>query len=215
MKAASFLFVLLFVTNLVLAQEQYSIQINGGLIAPMSSSKGFTGLAQLNYTITPNISLYIYSGYSGWDQHKVVYHEDYSTIQKEQYFDSYSADEHTLIPVYVGSKIHLLTNKLFTSFINVELGYSHLSYNSYDNWKSVEPATGKVLGYFVDRSSKKEIKEDLFGVGVGLGFSHPITEKMNLILSLKLNSYVSKNYYGLFSTGGTYTNYLLGFEYTI
>lgn len=74
----------------VLAQETNSIQINGGIIMPMSSSKGLTASFQFNYNINPTLQFYIYTGYSAWDQYKITFHEDYSPVQKQQYFTTYS-----------------------------------------------------------------------------------------------------------------------------
>ncbi len=199
----------------IFAQETNSIQINGGIIMPMSSSKGLTASFQFNYNINPTLQFYIYTGYSAWDQYKITFHEDYSTVQKQQYFTTYSADDHILIPVYFGGKLNFNTNKLFTAFVNLEIGYSHLSYNSFGNFKTTDPETGEVLGYYPDFTSQKEVSENLLGLGIGAGISHPITESLNLVLSFKLNSYINSNYYGLFSTRGTYTMFLAGFNFNI
>ena len=202
-------------SKIILAQDSNSIQVNGGIIMPMSSSKGLTTSFQFNYSFNPQIQFYIYSGYSSWDKFKVVFHQEFSEVQKKQYFNSYSADEHILIPLYLGSRINLHTNKLFTSFLNVEIGYSYLSYNSYEQWKSINPETGEVLSYHPNTLTKKVNKENLFGFGVGAGISHPMTNNLDLILSFRLNSYINSNYYGLFSTRGTYTMFLAGFNFNI
>jgi hypothetical protein len=215
----SFFSLLIFVSVLfsipIFAQGDNSFQINGGIIMPMSSSKGLTTSIQFNYKFNPIIELYGYVGYSSWDKYNITYHEDYSPIQKQQYFKTYSADNHILVPIYLGGKVNFNTNKLFTSFINFELGYSHLSYNSFNNFKSVDPETGEVLGYRSDFSTKKEVSENLFGIGIGAGLSHPMTESLDLVLSFKLNSYINSNYYGLFSTRGTYSMFLAGFNFKI
>ncbi|VAX29037.1 hypothetical protein MNBD_IGNAVI01-3040 [hydrothermal vent metagenome] len=212
---SSLIFTSLILFNVISAQESNSIQINGGLIFPKSSSKGLTGLVQFNYPLNEQIYLYAYSGYSSWDKYYVVFREDYSEIQKKQLFKTYSADDHTLIPVYIGSTINLNTNDFFTFYVTVEAGYAYLHYNSYDNWKSVDPETGEVLGYFVDGASRKEITENLFGIGVGAGISHPMGDNLNLIFSFKLNSYLNSSYYGFLSTQGTYTMFLAGISFNI
>lgn len=202
-------------SKFIFAQDSNSIQVNGGIIMPMSSSKGLTASIQFNYTFNPIIQLYGYIGYASWDQYNITFHEDYSPIQKQQYFKIYSADNHILLPIYLGGKLNFNTNKLFTSFINLGLGYSHLSYNSFDNFKSFNQEIGEVLGYYPDFSTKKEVSENLFGLGIGAGISHPITESLSLILSFKLSSYINSNYYGLFSTRGTHTMFLAGFDFNI
>jgi len=208
-------FIFITFSNITFAQDDFTIQINGGVIIPMSSSNGLTTSIQFNYSFNPNIQFYIYSGYSSWNKYKVVFHEDYSTVQKQQLFNSYSSDDHILIPIYIGSRIDFHTNKLFASFANVEIGYSHLSYNTYENVKEVNQETGEVLSYNADKSTRKEINENLLGIGIGAGLSHPITENINLILSFKLNSHVNSKYYGLFSNRGIYTAFIAGFNFNI
>lgn len=212
---SSFFFLSIFLTKITFAQEANSIQINGGIISPMYSSKGYSGLIQFNYPLTKGFSLYLYSGYMWWDQHKVVYLEDNSIVQKQTIFNSFNANDHVLIPVYIGSRINLHTNKLFTSYLTAELGYSFISYNSYQNLRLVNPATGEVLDYYVDQSSRKKNREDLFGLGIGAGISHSLTENLNLVALFKLNSYINSNYSGIFSSRGTYTMFLVGFNFII
>lgn len=201
--------------SIIFAQDSNSIQINGGIVMPMSSSKGLTGIIQFNYPLTSTINLYLYTGYSTWDQYKVTFIEDYSVIQRETIFQSYSADDHKLIPFYIGSRINLHTNKLFTSFISCEIGYSYLSYNSYKNWKSINPETGEVQGYYTDGSTRTKIRENLFGIGIGVGLARPLSENLSLVLSYKLNSNINSSYNGLFSTRGTYSQFLVGFGFKI
>jgi len=215
----SYLFYIAIISSsVILAQGSGSIQINGGVISPMSSSKGLTGSIQFNYSINPTINLYIYAGYSNWDKYKTklqVVRSVYSSDDGPNYFTSYSSDDHILIPVYIGSRINYNTTKLFTSFVDLEIGYSSLSYNSYGNLIIRHPETGEIVDYQADVTNKKEIQENLFGLGVGAGLSHPMSENLNLILSFKLNTFINSNYFGLFSTKGTYTIFMAGFNYNI
>ena len=198
-----------------LPQDSLSIQVSGGIIMPMSSSKGLTATAQLNYSVSQNIQLYIYSGYAAWDQFNVNFTEGHSPVQKETRFRTYIADKHIFIPVYVGSRFHLHTNKHFTSFLCAELGYSYLNYNSYDYYKSVNPETGEVTGYFADRRTKQEITDHLFGFGVGAGVYQKMTENLHIVLSFRLNTNFGSRYEGFFNTKGTYTLFLAGFNFVI
>jgi len=206
---------LVFFFNIISAQEPNSIGINGGLIFPRSSSKGLTGLVQFNFPINEQFHLYAYSGYSAWDKYYVYFREDYSEVQKELVFKTYSSDDHTLIPFYLGGLLNLHTNDFFTFYVNIELGYSYLSYNRYDHWKSINPETGEVLGYYVDVTTKEEITENLFGIGIGAGISHPMGENLRLIFSFKLNSYLNSHYYDFLSTQGTYSMLLAGISFNI
>ncbi len=199
----------------ILAQNNHSIQINGGIVMPMSSSRGLTTSIQFNYSINPIIEIYGCIGYANWDYYRVTFHEDLSTVQKKQYFTIHPEDDHVLIPLYLGTKINFHTTKLFTSFGNIEAGYSYLSYYSYDVIRIINPETNAVLSYQINPSTKNKKIENLFGLGIGAGISHPMTKKLNLILSFKLNTYINSDYFGLFSTRGTYTTFLAGFNYSI
>ena len=57
--------------KLIFAQDSYSLQFNGGIISPRSSSNGPMGVMQFNYSLNSDIMFYIYSGYSTWNQNKV------------------------------------------------------------------------------------------------------------------------------------------------
>ena len=207
--------VLIIFSNTILAQESNFIQINGGIIMPMSSSKGLTASVQFSHPINNNIQFYFYTGYSSWDKFRVNFNVDWSLLQQQTHFSSYSSDNHVLIPVYLGGRINFNINKIFTAFAVFEIGYAHLSYNSYEITKEVNPANGVVLGYYPDKSTKTETNENLIGAGAGIGISHPINKNVNLIFLFKLNSQINSKYYRFLSAGGTSTAYLAGFNFAI
>lgn len=215
-----------FLTSLVLSliltgnsspQSDHSIQLNAGLIKPMSSSNGLTGMIQYNYAINRIFDFYAYAGYSSWDKYKVRIRLDRTVYNQPEpnFTTAYPYDDHILIPVYIGGRVNFYTNELFSSFLNIELGYSYLSYNSMDLIAVRNPETGDIEKYQADIYSTKIIKENLFGFGIGAGISHPISDQLSLVFSFKLNSYLNSNYNGLFSTRGTYTMFLGGFNYRI
>ena len=160
------LFASIIFSGVIQAQESNSIQINGGVIFHKSSSTGMNGTIQFNHPINNNINLYIYSGYSSWGKYNVTFTEDWSEIQRKTLFKTYNADGHIMIPLYLGTQLNLHTNKLFTAYINFEIGYSYLQYNYYKNKKVIAPETGIVLSYYADESTKSTIHENLFGVGI-------------------------------------------------
>ena len=209
------IFVLIIFSNIILAQSNNSIQINGGLLIPMSASKGLSTSIQYNYSFNSNIQFYIYTGYSNLDKFYASFLEQSSSLQQQTHFSTYIADKHILIPLYIGSRINIQTNKLFTFFTTIEAGYSYLSYNAYEFTKDIDPVTGVVLAYNTDLNTKEKRNENLFGVGAGVGLSHPINSNMNVILSFKLNSQINSSYYSFFSNQGTYTAFNLGFNINI
>lgn len=212
---AALIFVLIIFSNIILAQSNNSLQINAGLLIPMSASKGLSSSVQYNYSFNSNIQFYIYTGYSYWDKFNVSFAELWSPLQQQTHFSTYLSDNHILIPLYIGSRINIHTNKLFTIFTTIEAGYSYLSYNAYGFKKEVDPGTGVVLAYNTDLNTKKKTNENLFGVGAGVGLSHPINNNMNVILSFKLNSQINSSYYSFFSSQGTYTAFNLGFNFNL
>lgn len=199
----------------IFAQGRHSIQLNGGVISPQNSSKGFASSVQSNYNLNTTIDFYASVGYSSWDKFYVGFLEEWSPIQKQTRFETHISDNHIMIPLYLGAKINFNTNKFFTSFVNLELGYSYLKYNSYNYQRSVDPETGVVLGYYPDESTKTEIQDNIIGVGVGLGISHPMSSNLNLILTAKLNSNIYSKYADIFHARETYFSFLAGFNFNI
>lgn len=209
------LLALVSISGILMAQNSGAIQLNAGAILPINSSKGFSTALQYNYSLSQSVQLYAYSGISYWDENQVVYVFEHSNLPAPDSKVSYDADEHILIPLYFGSRFNLHSDRLFTTFLNLELGYSHLSYNTYENYEVVNERTGEAADYLVDMKTKRKIQENLFGIGTGLGISHEITVGMELMLSFKLNSFINSNYNGLFTSRGTYNTVSLGLNYGI
>ena len=205
----------IFISAVNIYSQDFSVQGSGGVIIPMSSSKGLSANAQFNYLYSNNIVFYIGSGYSAWDKYNATFKEELSVVQTREYFTTWLADDHVLIPVNAGCRVNLHTNKIFTSFISVETGYSYLKYYSYQTRKEINPNTGEVTGYFPDSRTKKQESENLFSIGIGAGISHPVTKKVNLILAFKINSCINSHYHGFFSSRGTHTMFQLGVDYSI
>jgi len=211
----SFTLIVMMVSNIIYTQDSNSIQFNGGVTIPMSSSKGFNANVQYNYGLNKDIQFYIYTGYSSWDKYNVNFTEDWSPIQKQTIFKTYTSDDHILIPLYIGGRFSIQSNKFFTTFATFEIGYSHLSYNSYEIKKEIGVETGEVVAYIPDQNTKKELNENLLGIGTGVGLSHQIIEGMNIVLYFKINSHINSTNYGFLSSKGTYTVINLGFNFNI
>ncbi len=204
-----------FFSNFLFAQDSHSVQFNGGILYPRSADDGISTSVQYNYSYSPDFDIYLSVGYSSWDKYHILFLEDYSTIQQETKFYSYSADNHLLIPLYVGTKIYLPETKLFAAFAILEIGYSYFSYDSYENIREVDPTTGEVISYYVDKSSKKEITTNLFNLGFGGGLSHQLTNRLNMILSYKINSGFNSDEFSLFNEESTSSSLSIGLEINI
>lgn len=197
------------------AQENNSIQFNGGIMFARRSSDGASFSMQYNYLLSSKINLYFSAGYSFWDKFNVTYREELNPPQRQEYFKTYNEDNHSLIPLIIGAKYNFHSNKFFTSFIIFEAGYSHLSYNSYNNIQIKNLTTGEVIAYDVDLNSKKENSYNLFNIGIGSGLSHSLSQSLDVILSFKINSNFNGNEIGFLSTKGTYSAWQLGLNVKI
>lgn len=210
----SSVFSLCMLFTITFAQELPSLRVNGGMIYPKGCSTGLSGMLQFNYPLNSRISLYLYTGSSIWDKQKSMYLKDFATNNNENILYSYSADDHSLVPVYFGTSFNMHTNSFCTAFLNVELGYSYLSYNNYDYRIYKDPETGEVLEFYADQTTRKRIGKNLMGFGIGAGISHPMTDNTDLTLSFKLNNVLNvKNW--LFCYEGTYTMLLAGINLKI
>ncbi|NWF90096.1 MAG: hypothetical protein HXY50_11635 [Ignavibacteriaceae bacterium] len=209
-----FVLIILISTDFIHAQEQFSIQLGGGIIKPMSSTSGLSTSVQLNYSMNPNFQFYLNTSYAAWERFYAYYHSYRSSLQNPKIFKVTAADDHVLIPIFIGTKWNFHSNKIFTSFLNFELGYSYLNYTGYSHNKGYDPNTDELVGFFANYPGKEE-EEHLLGIGLGAGILRPLSENFKLVLAYKLNSYLNSNYYGLFSVRGTYSSFFAGFEFSL
>ncbi|HSD62444.1 MAG TPA: hypothetical protein VLB50_01565, partial [Ignavibacteriaceae bacterium] len=105
------IFISTFLPQNIIAQETNSLQVSGGIIEPMSSARGLSGALQFNYSLNSNINFYIYSGYSSWDFYRIFFYKEREG-RDPQLFRLIGADEHSMVPVYLGSRINFHTIKL-------------------------------------------------------------------------------------------------------
>ncbi|MHB1688478.1 MAG: hypothetical protein ACYCVH_14060 [Ignavibacteriaceae bacterium] len=201
------IFVLVIECNLF-AQENFSLQLNGGILSPINnSSQGLLGSVQLNYNYNTNIYFYLYTGLGSWDRTYFSYWD------KKHYISQigYSEDKHKMTPVYAGVRIYINRNKIVNLFVDGEIGIVFLNYNKYDQQKFVNP-DGQIE--YLPVSHSKE-SEDLLGLGAGVGVSHNLGTKFILLLELKLNSIANSNYSSLFGVAGASTTIQFGFSFNI
>ncbi|MBU1096416.1 MAG: hypothetical protein CVV23_16465 [Ignavibacteriae bacterium HGW-Ignavibacteriae-2] len=206
----SFILISIISSNFIYSQNFGSFEISGGLVLQSSASNGFNTTIQYNHRFNDDIQFYIYSGYTSWNEFYVTFTEELTPPQKETIFKAYTQDNHILIPIYFGSRVNLQTNKLFTAFASFEIGYSYLNYNSYQVKKIIDPANGVVISYQPDINTKKEVKENLLGIGLGAGITREITKAINIVLFYKINSQINSEYYDALSSKATFSAINLG-----
>ena len=213
-RKAIFIIAIIFFANSIEAQSKFSLQLNGGISDISSSLKGFSGQLQLNYSLNSDFDLYLYSGYSNVDKHSrrhLGYHDlDISEL------DTHSGlitGDNNVIPIYFGGSFDFFKNDWITTFANLELGYSHLSFSTYDSMIPVYSDDGDIIRYSPDRSTREKHRENLFGTGIGLGASHPLTTNFDILLNFKLNTSTNFDGMNMFSRRSTYTSLLAGINY--
>lgn len=182
----------------IISQPQYSVQINGGLLYPNGADKGLVANLQLNYFLKESNYIYLSTGILNWDK-KYIFLSEQGKI-----YSSHSEDDHELISFYSGYHLILKSVKTFKIFVDAEIGYNYLSYNSYKNFIEVieedEHITKYIFGF--DPSSRKRVSKNLFGVGLGTGIKNMLTENFGMSVELKMNKL-------FYSTNYTITHYTL------
>lgn len=209
-KKVIFILAIIFITNSIKAQSDISIQLNSGI----SDFSGYSGLLQLNYSLNSEIDLYLYSGYSNVDEHNRLGHRGLEFTDNRHSSGSFVGNSN-VIPIYFGGSLDLFENDWITTFANLELGYSHLSFNTYERMLPVFSNDGEIRRYSPDRSTREKHTENLFGTGIGLGASHPITTGLEVLLTIKLNTSTNFEKMNMFNRRSTYTSLLAGINYRL
>lgn len=172
------------------------------------SDKGVLGTAQFNYVINSSLTLYAYSGIIYWNNNNVGYFAEQSTFNNLRY--TYTEDSHKLIPLYAGVKYFFNNSSAFRPFVNIELGFSYLAFNSYD-LNQINNADGTVT---FEPTNRTEKHDTFFGAGVGIGTSHDIGDNLELLLEFRFITLKNSNYNWL-SSGRTMRSFQFGFAYKI
>lgn len=215
-KKAIFVMAIIFFTNSINAQSDFSIQLNSGISDISSSLTGFSGQLQLNYSLNPDLDLYLYSGYSNVERHNNnrLSHHDLNLANSRNHSGLIMGDNN-VIPIYFGGSLDLFENEWITTFANLELGYSYLSFNTYERMLPIHSDNGELIRYRPDRSTRENHSENLFGTGIGVGASHEITNGLEVLLTLKLNTNTNFDRMKMFSRPSTYTSLLAGINYRL
>ncbi len=129
----------------------------------------------------------------------------------QTFYDVYSEYNHSLYSVLAGNRFIFYKFKTISVFNDFELGYQSLNYIRTFPQRILNP--DGTIEYLTDYSKQKNITENLFGLGVGLGLKNSITSKVDLIILIKLNSYVNSSFHGLFGSANTFAAFTGGFIY--
>lgn len=200
------IFSMILINNLF-SQSILSAELNGGVIIPFKSYGGLQGNVQINYSCFADNYLYASFSYSSWDRNKIVIYDP----SGQTFNDVYSEYDHTLYSIFAGNRFIFFKYKTFSVFNDIELGYQNLNYMRIFPQRIINPDS--TVEYLADYSKQKSITESLLGLGVGFGLKNDITEKVDLIISVKINSYINRSFHGLFGSANTNAVVAGGFVY--
>ena len=195
------------------AQGVNTIQFNGGLMSANDSDNGIIGTVQFNRSFNNNFTLYAYSGILYWNNNNVGYYKGDAYKINGPFSNighTYSEDSHKLIPFYAGIKYFFNNSSVFRPFVNIEVGFSYLTYNSYDLIQ-INNTDGTVA---LEPSNKAEKIDTFFGAGMGIGACHDIGDKLELLLEYRFNMLKNSEYEWL-SSARTLRSFQFGFAYKI
>ena len=201
------IFIILYSTK-IFSQRGNTIQISSGVMSARNSDKGILGTIQFNYNINDSFSLYTYSGIFYWNTNKVNYYAGQETANNLR--NTYSEDNHKMIPFYIGSRYFFNNSSVFKPFVNIEIGFSYLIFNSYA-FNQINNPDGT---FTLEPGNKTEKKDTFFGAGVGIGASHDIGDNLELLLEFRFNTLKNANYEWL-SSGRTLRTFQFGFAYKL
>jgi len=215
-KKVIFVLAIIFFTNSINAQSNFSIQLNSGISDVSSSLKGFSGLLQLNYSLNSDLDLYLYSGYSNVDKqnHNPVRHHNLD-FTEHQHSPGPKVGDQKIIPIYFGGSLDIFETGWITTFINLELGYSHISFSTYESLLPIYSDEGELIRYRPDSATREKHTENVFGSGIGLGAAHSLGSGFEILLTFKLNTNTNFGNIHMFSRRSTYTSLLAGINYRI
>lgn len=195
------------------AQNDIFLQVGGGLISPVNSTDGYSFDAQAGYDFSDNFGVYASLGFAAWDNNNLIHNERDYPVTGNPMFKTYDEDSHLMIPVSFGGRVKYDFNNWFYPFVEVELGYSNIQYDKYNNLErefNTINGVKRVTGISPTEDSKEEISENLFTGGFGLGVIYPLNDNFGLVLSYKLNGNIYSDQLDSFSSRRTISRFLLG-----
>ena len=215
-KKVMFALVAIVFTSGLNAQSNFSIQLNTGLSDVSRSLSGFSGSLQINYSLNPDLNLYMYSGYSNVDKNsRKNFRHGHIDAVKNRHSSGLIESDRNLIPIYFGGSLDIFENNWIRTFANLELGYSYLSYSTFERMLPISSNNGRDMRYRPDRSTREKHSANLFGSGVGLGAAHPVAPGLEVLLTFKLNTSTNFGSMKMLSRKSTFTSLLAGINYSI
>lgn len=211
-----FIVLFIFSSLSIYPQNNYSIEANVGIISPINSSSGLLTSGQLNYSLKDDLQLFFKVSYGSWDKYNIYYNYDNYTSENPNNgpIKTFSADDHSLLSVNLGSRFRLHENKIINLLFDAEMGLSFFAFNQYKLDKFLNPETGQI-DLRPNLSSPIKINETLLSFGLGPVFERKINTLLSLYLSVKINTMLNAGDTNFISKRGTYFLVSIGFTHTL
>ena len=100
---------------------------------------------------------------SSWDFNRINFNEENVPVP----IKSHDEENHILNSLYIGDRIIFNRNKFFNAYVDLELGYMHLSYLHVFLERQVNP--DGAIQYWPNYALSNEVHESMLGTGVGVG----------------------------------------------
>lgn len=211
-------FIILFFLSISIGhpQSKYSIEANLGIISPFNSSAGLSGSGQFNYSLNDMTQLFFNASYGAWDKYNVFYeYQNYSSENPNPGpIKTFSADDHSLASINLGSRFKLHENTIINLYFDAQIGLAFFSFNKYNLNEFTNPETGQI-DLIPDLSSPIKVNETLLSFGVGPVFEREINTLLSLYLSVKLNTMLNAGDTNFISKRGTYFLVSAGFKHML
>ncbi|MDP2364132.1 MAG: hypothetical protein Q8M94_10225, partial [Ignavibacteria bacterium] len=167
-------------------------------------------------SLTEAIQLFCNALYGSWDKYNVYYNYEYYTSENPDTgpFKTFSADDHSLVSINMGSRFKLHENKIINLLFDTQIGLSFLAFNKYKLNQLVNQENGHI-DFVPDLGSPLKINETLLSFGAGPVFERKVNSSFSLYLSAKLNTMINAGDTDFISKRGTFFLVSAGFTHTI
>lgn len=215
-KSLFFLVIISIYCSATYPQNKFSVEGSAGIISPINSSAGISGSAQLNYSLNDALKLFCNASYSVWNKYNVFYEYEFFTSKNPVHhpIKTFSADDHSLVSVNLGSRFLIHENKVINLLLDTQIGLSFFSFNEYVLNEFENPETGQI-DLKPDINSPLSVNETLLSFGFGPIFERKINSAISLFLSMKLNTMLNAGNTQFISKRGTYFLVSAGFTHSI
>lgn len=201
----SSLAIIFFISISLFAQNNWSVEISGGIVVPQKAKNGTSIQLQTNYNDNNDFTYFASINYQNFGYLK-------RTISTDEQLDTFDQEkDHRLYSFSLGSFWNFISYKNFTSFLSAEAGLGYLEYNKSRLREIYINNEISTMGIETKRNEEKLV----YNIGFGLGVSNRLTEFVDVNLQFKHLSIGGKNYIKIGENNSFITQILFGVKYNL